>query len=46
MDEYIYPNEHVHHQQHKGLSSVWQVPPLMELLKEKAKKFGLWYANI
>ena len=42
MDEHIYPNEQAMHQQHQELPDAWQVPPLLEDLKKKAKAAGLW----
>eukprot|EP00475_Leptophrys_vorax_P002783 TRINITY_DN11575_c0_g1_i1.p1 TRINITY_DN11575_c0_g1~~TRINITY_DN11575_c0_g1_i1.p1 ORF type:complete len:591 (-),score=133.63 TRINITY_DN11575_c0_g1_i1:13-1785(-) len=42
MDEYIYPNELVFKKQHDSLPSRWSVVPLMELLKKKGKRAGLW----
>jgi acyl-CoA dehydrogenase len=42
MDEHVYPNEHLYHQQIDEAPSRWQVPPIMEQLKEKARGAGLW----
>ena len=42
MDEHVYPNEHLYHQQIDEAPSRWQVPPIMEQLKEKARAAGLW----
>ncbi len=42
MDEHIYPNESVYGKQHKELPSPWDSPPIMDELKELAKKQGLW----
>jgi len=42
MDEHIYPNEEAFHQQHEELPSRWQIPPMMEELKAKARAAGLW----
>jgi len=42
MDDHIYPNEQNIIRQHSELPNRWSVPPLMEELKEKAKKAGLW----
>ena len=44
MEEYIYPNERVYFSQiSKDPELRWKVcPPIMEELKEKAKKAGLW----
>eukprot|EP01129_Flabellula_baltica_P002969 TRINITY_DN12838_c0_g1_i1.p1 TRINITY_DN12838_c0_g1~~TRINITY_DN12838_c0_g1_i1.p1 ORF type:complete len:420 (-),score=73.97 TRINITY_DN12838_c0_g1_i1:17-1255(-) len=41
MDEFIYPNEEVYQAQH-ALIGRWEVPAIMEELKEKAKEAGLW----
>lgn len=42
MDEYVFPNEGVHHVQHSMMSSRWSIPPITDLLKSKAKSMGLW----
>jgi len=43
MEEYIYPNEQTFEEQLNSQESRWSsVPPIMEELKEKAKKAGLW----
>jgi len=42
MDEHVYPNEHLYHQQIDEAVSRWLVPPIMEQLKEKARAAGLW----
>jgi acyl-CoA dehydrogenase len=42
MDEHVYPNEHLYHQQIEEAASRWLVPPIMEQLKEKARAAGLW----
>ncbi len=42
MDEHIYPNEVKFYAQHDALPDRWQIPPLMEELKAKAKAAGLW----
>ncbi|MBA2874201.1 acyl-CoA dehydrogenase [Thermaerobacillus caldiproteolyticus] len=43
MEQYIYPNEKVYEQQLNALETRWSaVPPIIEELKEKAKKEGLW----
>jgi len=42
MDEHVYPAEGVFHEQHEAAGSRWETPPIMEELKAKAKKAGLW----
>jgi len=42
MDAHIYPNEEEMHRQHDALPDRWQVPPLLEELKKKARAAGLW----
>jgi acyl-CoA dehydrogenase len=42
MDEHIYPNEEAYYRQHDELDDRWQIPPMMEELKEKAREAGLW----
>ncbi|WP_044893954.1 acyl-CoA dehydrogenase [Bacillus alveayuensis] len=43
MEEYIYPNEKVYEEQLNAQKSRWSaVPTIIEELKEKAKKEGLW----
>ncbi len=42
MDQHVYPNERVYHEQHAVLPSRWQTPPIMEELKAKARAAGLW----
>ena len=42
MDEWIYPNEDVHHQQVSASGDAHFHPPIMETLKAEAKKRGLW----
>ncbi|MGG3923615.1 acyl-CoA dehydrogenase family protein, partial [Geobacillus thermodenitrificans] len=43
MEKYIYPNEKVYEEQLNAQESRWSgVPPIIEELKEKAKKEGLW----
>jgi acyl-CoA dehydrogenase len=42
MDEHVYPNEHVFHEQLNTQESRWVCPPVMEQMKAKAKAEGLW----
>ena len=42
MDEHIYPNEAAFYAQHGALDDRWDVPPMLEDLKAKAKEAGLW----
>lgn len=40
MDDYVYPNEALYHEQLQA--NRWAQPPIMEELKEKARRAGLW----
>lgn len=42
MNEYIYPNEHLFHEQVEHGENRWATPAIVEKLKVKAKKSGLW----
>jgi acyl-CoA dehydrogenase len=42
LDEHIIPAEHVYHRQLDEGPDRWTVPPIMDELKAKAKKAGLW----
>lgn len=43
MDQHIYPNERTYHEQLAGFGeNRWQVLPIIEELKTKAKEAGLW----
>src|SRR5215510_8637307 len=42
MEDYIYPNEEVYYNQLNSQGDRWQIPPVMEELKVKAKTAGLW----
>ncbi|EGL83047.1 acyl-CoA dehydrogenase domain-containing protein [Caldalkalibacillus thermarum TA2.A1] len=42
MEEVVYPNEQTYEEQLKQAGSRWQVPPVMEEMKAKAKAAGLW----
>jgi len=41
MDEHVYPNEKVYHEQLEA-GDRWENPPVMEELKAKAREQGLW----
>jgi acyl-CoA dehydrogenase len=41
MDEHIYPNEHKFHAHTRGPKR-WEVVPIIEELKPKARAAGLW----
>ena len=42
MDEHVYPNEATYQRQLDEGPSRWDIPPIMEELKAKAKAAGLW----
>ncbi|SDN31778.1 acyl-CoA dehydrogenase family protein [Bacillus sp. OK048] len=42
MEDYIYPNENLFEEQLNQNENRWQVPPILEELKAKAKNAGLW----
>jgi len=42
MDAHVLPNESVYAQQVDSASSRWTIPPVMEDLKAKARREGLW----
>jgi acyl-CoA dehydrogenase len=42
MKDHVYPNEHLYHEQVDSQSDRWQIPPIMEEMKTKAKAAGLW----
>ena len=42
MDEHVYPNEDTYYNQVDTQGDRWQIPPIMEELKAKAKTAGLW----
>ena len=42
MDKHIYPSERVFQEQLAAQPTRWQVPPVMEELKAKARERGLW----
>ncbi|HEU5140150.1 MAG TPA: acyl-CoA dehydrogenase [Bacillales bacterium] len=42
MDEIVYPNEAVYKEQLNQGGNRWNIPPVMEEMKAKAKERGLW----
>src|SRR4051812_39517511 len=42
MDEHVYPAEKLFERQLEEAPSRWQIPPIMEELKQKARAAGLW----
>jgi len=42
MDEVVYPNERVYHDQHAAQADRWQSPPIMDQMKARAREAGLW----
>ncbi len=42
MQKHVYPNEQTFHEQLTTAPSRWQVPPIMEELKARARERGLW----
>ena len=42
MDEHVYPNEQTYHEYLAQAEDRWTIPPVMETLKEEARKAGLW----
>lgn len=42
MDEHIFPNVETYQRQHAAFENPWQVPQIVEDLKEKARAEGLW----
>lgn len=42
MDEVVYPNEKTYEEQLQQAGSRWTVPPVMEEMKQEAKRAGLW----
>jgi acyl-CoA dehydrogenase len=42
MEEHIYPNERVFEEELNRQENRWEIPPMIEELKEKAKAQGLW----
>lgn len=43
MGKHVYPNEKTYHRQLEGFGADrWQIPPILDELKEKARAAGLW----
>jgi acyl-CoA dehydrogenase len=42
MQKYIYPNEQTYHDQLTAAPTRWQVPPILDELKDRARERGLW----
>ncbi len=42
MDDYVYPNERTFEDQLASGPDRWQIPPILEELKDEAKAAGLW----
>ncbi|MDN4523091.1 acyl-CoA dehydrogenase family protein [Fictibacillus fluitans] len=43
MEQHVYPNEHLYEEQLNQQETRWSnIPPIMEEMKEKARKEGLW----
>jgi len=42
MEKYVYPNEETYHHQLASAKDRWQPVPIVEELKQEAKKAGLW----
>jgi len=42
MDEVVYPGERTFFEQHEASDDRWQLPPVMEEMKAKARDAGLW----
>ena len=42
MDEHVYPNEKTYAEQLDSQGDRWQIPPILEELKQKAKAQSLW----
>ena len=42
MDDVVYPNEDIYNEQLNNSDERWSVPPVLEEMKVKARKLGLW----
>ena len=42
MEDYVYPNEKTFEDQLNSGPDRWQIPPIIEEIKDKAKSAGLW----
>jgi acyl-CoA dehydrogenase len=42
MNDVVYPNEKTYRDQHRAGPDRWRTPPVMEEMKEAARKAGLW----
>ena len=42
MDKFIYPNEQVYFEAIESSESRWNIPPVIEEIKDEAKKVNLW----
>jgi acyl-CoA dehydrogenase len=42
MDEHVYPNEHLYHQQIDEAPDRWKHPPILDALTSEARAAGLW----
>jgi acyl-CoA dehydrogenase len=42
MHAYVYPAEQIFAQQHRAQTDKWEIPPILDVLKAKAKSEGLW----
>jgi acyl-CoA dehydrogenase len=42
MAAHVYPNEQAYKDQHKALADKWESPPIIEELKARARREGLW----
>ena len=42
VNEHIQPNEETYYRQHEESADRWQIPPIIDELKQKAREAGLW----